>query len=71
MSKVEREVDAIRDVIYAEIKDMTAKQQTEYFHARCEQAKKDYGFWQSKPTHVNPTAGGRGIYAESATRSIV
>jgi hypothetical protein len=47
MSKVEREVDAIRDVLYAKTKDMTAAQRTEYFHERCDQACKDYGFWQS------------------------
>jgi hypothetical protein len=48
MSKVEREVDAIRDVLYEKTKDMTAAQHCEYFHALCEQASKDYGFWQHK-----------------------
>jgi hypothetical protein len=66
MSKVEREVDAIRDVLYEKTKHMTAAERTEYFHERCEQAQKDYGFWQHSNTTENPcvhtlepTAGGR------------
>jgi hypothetical protein len=50
MGTVEREVDAIRDVLDATTKDMTATQRTEYFHAICEQTGKDYGFWQHKET---------------------
>jgi hypothetical protein len=42
---------------------MTATQRSEYIHALCEQASKDYGFWQSKTedphTHaLSSTAGG-------------
>jgi hypothetical protein len=49
MSNVKREVDAIRDVLYAETKNMTAAQRSEYFHALSEQACRDYGIW--KPGH--------------------
>jgi hypothetical protein len=46
MSDVEREVDAIRDVLYAKTKNMTAAQRSEYFHALSEQARMDYGIWK-------------------------
>jgi hypothetical protein len=54
MSNVEREVDAIRDALYAKTKDMTATQRSEYFHAICEQAQREYGFWQPSHTTENP-----------------
>jgi hypothetical protein len=62
MSNVEREVDAIRDLLNEKTKDMTAAQRIEYFHTLSEQACRDYGIW--KPGHktenihtLNPTAG--------------
>jgi hypothetical protein len=55
MSKVEREVDAIRDALYEKTKNMTAAQRTEYFHALSEQAGREYGFWQSdQKIDINP-----------------
>jgi hypothetical protein len=56
MSKVEREVDAIRDVLYEKTKDMTAKQHSKYFHALSEQAGRDYGFWQSSHKPETPAS---------------
>jgi hypothetical protein len=47
VSDIEREVDAIRDALYEKTKDMTAAQHTEYFHALTEQARKEYGIWNS------------------------
>jgi hypothetical protein len=46
MSNVEKEVDAIRDVLYAETKNMTAAQRSEYFHTLSEQARRDHGIWK-------------------------
>jgi hypothetical protein len=59
MSNVEREVDAIRDLLNEKTKDMNAAQRSEYFHALSEQACRDYSIW--KPEHktentLNPTA---------------
>jgi hypothetical protein len=53
-SNVEREVDAIRDVLYEKTKNMTAAQHSEYFHTLSEQACRDYGIW--KPIHKTETS---------------
>ena len=39
-SDIEDEVDAIRDQIYEEIKDMTTSERTAYFNAKVEEARK-------------------------------
>ena len=39
-SDIEDEVDAIRDQIYEEIKDMTSSERTAYFKAKTEEARK-------------------------------
>ena len=41
---IEDEVDAIRDKIYEEIKDMTPSEETAYFNALAEEARKKYNF---------------------------
>ena len=39
-SDIEDEIDAIRDQIYEEIKDMTSSERTAYFNAITEEARK-------------------------------
>jgi hypothetical protein len=39
-SDIEDEIDAIRDKIYEEIKDMTTSEETAYFNAIAEEARK-------------------------------
>jgi hypothetical protein len=41
---IEDEVDAIRDTIYEKIKDMTSAEETAYFNAIAEEARKKYNF---------------------------
>ena len=41
---IEDQIDAIRDKIYEEIKDMTPSEETAYFNAVAEEAKKKYNF---------------------------
>jgi len=41
---IEDQVDAIRDKIYEEIKDMTSSERTAYFNAIAEEARKRYNF---------------------------
>jgi len=41
---IEDQVDAIRDKIYEEIKDMTSSEETAYFNAIAEEARKKYNF---------------------------
>ena len=41
---IEDQIDAIRDRIYEEIKDMTPNQETAYFNAIAEKARKEHGF---------------------------
>ena len=41
---IEDQVDAIRDKIYDEIKDMTSSERTEYFNAVAEEARKKHNF---------------------------
>ena len=41
---IEDEIDAIRDKIYEEIKDMTPSEETAYFNAIAEKARKKYNF---------------------------
>jgi hypothetical protein len=40
---IEDEIDAIRDAIWEEIKDMTGEQHDAYFHSIVEQARREYG----------------------------
>jgi vacuolar-type H+-ATPase subunit E/Vma4 len=39
---IEDNVDAIRDAIYEEIKDMTSEERTAYYNAIAEEARKKY-----------------------------
>jgi len=39
---IEDNIDAIRDAIYGEIKDMTSAEETAYFHAIAEEARKKH-----------------------------
>jgi len=41
---IEDQIDAIRDEIYEEIKDMTSSEETAYFNAIAEEARKKYNF---------------------------
>jgi len=41
---IEDQVDAIRDNIYEEIKDMSPSEETAYFNAQAEEAKEKYNF---------------------------
>ena len=41
---IENQVDAIRDKIYEEIKDMTPDEETAYFNAIAEEARKKHNF---------------------------
>jgi len=41
---IEDEIDAIRDAIYEEIKDMSSGERTAYFHAIAEDARTKYKF---------------------------
>ena len=41
---IEDKIDAIRDKIYDEIKDMTSSEETAYFNNISEEARKKYGF---------------------------
>ena len=41
---IEDEIDTIRDKIYDEIKDMTPGEETAYFNAIAEEARKKYNF---------------------------
>ena len=41
---IEEEIDAIRDKIYEEIKDMTSSERTKYFNDIAEKARKVHGF---------------------------
>ena len=41
---IEDNIDAIRDKIYEEIKDMTSSEETAYFNAIAEEARKKYNF---------------------------
>jgi hypothetical protein len=41
---IEDQVDAIRDQIYEKIKDMTASEETAYYNAIAEEARKKYNF---------------------------
>ena len=41
---IEDQIDAIRDKIYEEIKDMTPSEETAYFNAIAEEARKKYNF---------------------------
>ena len=41
---IEDEIDAIRDNIYEKIKDMTSDEETAYFNAIAEEARKKYNF---------------------------
>ncbi|MDR1787106.1 MAG: hypothetical protein LBR16_01430 [Treponema sp.] len=42
-SNIEEEIDAIRDRIYEEIKDMSAAEQTNYFNSRAEKVCAQFG----------------------------
>ena len=41
---IEDEIDAIRDVIYEKIKDMSSKERTAYFNVIAEEARTKYHF---------------------------
>jgi len=41
---IEDEIDAIRDKIYEEIKNMTSSEETAYFNTIAEDARKKYNF---------------------------
>jgi hypothetical protein len=41
---IEDQIDAIRDKIYEEIKDMTSREETTYFNAIAEEARKKHNF---------------------------
>jgi hypothetical protein len=41
---IEDQVDAIRDAIYEEIKDMTSAEETAYFNAIAEEAREKHNF---------------------------
>ena len=41
---IEDQIDAIRDKIYEEIKDMTSSERTAHFNAIAEEARKKHGF---------------------------
>jgi cell division protein FtsB len=41
---IEDQIDAIRDAIYEEIKDMTSKERTAYFNAIAEEAREKHNF---------------------------
>jgi len=43
-SDIEEQIDAIRDKIYDEIKDMSSSEETAYFNAIAEEARKRYNF---------------------------
>jgi len=43
-SDIEDQIDAIRDKIYEEIKDMTTSERTAYFNALAEEARTKYNF---------------------------
>ncbi len=44
-----REIHEIRESIYEEIKHMTPKEQTEYFHQQAEEAIRKYGLTKHTP----------------------
>ena len=41
---IEDQIDAIRDKIYEEIKDMTSSEETAYFNALANEARQKYNF---------------------------
>jgi hypothetical protein len=48
---IEDEIDAIRDQIYEEIKDMSPAEETEYFRRETEAVIKQYSFRVAKSAH--------------------
>jgi hypothetical protein len=54
-SKIEDEVDAIRDRIYEEIKDMSPSEQTAFINARADAVCKEFGIWQDKAVSAEYT----------------
>jgi len=51
-TQIEDNVDAIRDAIYEEIKDMTSEERTAYYNSIAEEARKKHNI------HVIPSAKG-------------
>jgi len=47
---IEDEIDAIRDKIYEEIKDMTPAEHIAFFNAKAEEARRKYNFRVIKST---------------------
>jgi hypothetical protein len=41
---IEAEIDAIRDELYEETKNMTRSERTAYFNSLADQARREYGF---------------------------
>ncbi len=56
--KAMREIHEIREQIYEEIKHMTPKEQTEYFHREAEEAIKKYGLTRHDPSIMDPRLEG-------------
>ncbi len=50
--KAMREIHEIRESIYEDIKHMTPKEQTEYFHREAEEAIKKYGLKKHNPSVI-------------------
>lgn len=50
--KAMREIHAIREKIFGEIKDMTPKEQAEYFHRKAERAIKKYNLKKYSPPTI-------------------
>jgi hypothetical protein len=56
---IEDQIDAIRDEIYEKIKDMTTSEETAYFNAIAEEARKKHNF------RIVKTVVEKTIYAKS------
>jgi hypothetical protein len=56
---IEDEIDAIRDRIYEEIKDMSPAEQTAFVNRRTEPIIKQYGFLTAKSANETPVAANR------------
>jgi hypothetical protein len=56
---IEDQIDAIRDKIYDEIKDMTPSEETAYFNALAEEARTKYNFRVIKSAVENPIEAAR------------
>jgi hypothetical protein len=55
-SKIEDEVDAIRDKIYEEIKGMSAAEEIAYINTKADAVCKEFGIWQQATEAVEETS---------------